>query len=93
MRRIVALLLASLMLLTLFAGCQKKSDGNSDTQQGTEGMTSAPVKPEVKILVTMQADPHERLEELAADLKDHLAFFGYTVEVAEDNGARADEGT
>ena len=93
MRRIIALLLASLMLLTLFAGCQKKSEGNSDTQQGTEGMNSAPVKPEVKILVTMQADPHERLEKLAADLKDRLAFFGYTVEVAEDNGARADEGT
>ena len=88
MKRKLALLLALLMMFTLLAGCQKTSEESVESTEKTE--TPEVPAEKVKILITTQANPHERLGQLATALKERLVFFGYAAEVAEDNGTRAD---
>ena len=82
MKRILAFILSSLLLFSLFAGCKKKPEKEEEE--------NIPTEPVEKILITYQKDPHERLLAFAKDLELMLKTAGYGVELAEDNGTPAD---
>ena len=89
MKSRIALLLALLMLFSLLLGCGKQTL-EAESESSEEIVIPEIPTSEVKILITVQTAPHERLANLATLLKERLISFGYQAELAEDNGTRAD---